>query len=184
MDEEMSDPIVTWHFSTGKLGYGDGREIKRGVIHSVEGNIKLCEFGLHGSVRAPDALRYAPGCIVSRCEHRGSIIYGDDKLVSEVREYVAVADATDTIVRFTRWCADRANAAAYAANAAAAYAYAANAAAAYAAYAAYAANAAAAYAAYAAYAAAAYAAYAYEAEREAQNEWLTRELCELIQKDG
>jgi len=164
----MTEPVVTWHFSRAdrRLGYEDGRIIKRGVAHEVSGEIVLCRWGLHGSVEPLDALYYAPGCIVSRCEHTGEIIFGKDKVVSSRREYIAVADAGQVLADFARWCADRA-AARNAVNADAAVYAARN----------------------AAYDAAYYAELAVNAdaaniERQLQNEWLTEHLCDLIQENA
>ena len=137
MGLQMTDAVVTWHFCSvdRKLGYGDGRPIHRGAVHAVHGPILLCRNGLHGSIRPLDALGYAAGTIVSRCEHRGEIVFGTDKLASSIREHVVVADATEILVEFAQNCAysaaryavaryaaadaaDAADAARYAANAA------------------------------------------------------------------
>ena len=173
----MSEPIVAWHFARAdrKLGYGDGRTIERGSIFHIDGNIGLCTRGLHGSVRALDALRYAPGGILSRTVHTGTVEIGDDKLVSSIREHVVVVDASAVLAEFVKWCLN--GAACYAADAAARYAAAAAAADATARHAAahYAVR----------YAAAADAAhYAVAAERKAQNEKLEHMLFELIQSTG
>ena len=54
-----------WWFSSGMtLPHGDGRLIRVGTVHEVEGTIVPCVRGLHLSVRAIDALSYAPGPIV------------------------------------------------------------------------------------------------------------------------
>ena len=39
-----------WHFCRNDktLGYGDGRKIKVGETHLVEGKPVLCKYGLHG----------------------------------------------------------------------------------------------------------------------------------------
>lgn len=165
----MNEPVVAWHFCKAdrKLGYGDGREVKSGAIFTVNPDeLALCQFGLHGSVRAIDALSFARGGVVSRTVHSGEIIYGRAKLASSVREHIVVADAVAVLLRFIEWCAERVSAANYTAAA-----YSAN-------YAAYAAN----YATYAAYAVANAAAYSANAERTAQNEKLESMLFELIQK--
>lgn len=177
----MGDPVVTWHFCSDdrRLGYGDGREVRRGAVHAVSGTPKLCEFGLHGSLRAIDALAYAPGTIVSRCEHRGIILIGPDKLVSTEREYIAVADATSVLLEFTEWCVGTLAAhAAHFARAARAI-YAAHVAAHVAAR--FAAHVAAHSAAHVLAHSAAHSA-AHVAEQDRQNEWLEARLLDLIQK--
>ena len=68
----------------------------------------LCEHGLHASIKALDALRYAPGTMVARVELSGRIIHGDDKIVSRRRKTLWMADATKTLQWFAVWCASRA----------------------------------------------------------------------------
>ena len=196
---DTADPIVAWHFIRNdfKLRYGDDRTVRRGEVLCVTGEPKMCNNGMHGSLRALDALRYAPGTIVCRTVHSGLLIFGGDKLVSQCREVVWMADATEAIVVFAKWCAARAAAhfagtvgyhARYATEAArhtieaaksARYATAATGAAAVAANA----TGAAGYAAAAAGADVKHAIDAEHAEQEAQNDELTRLLCELGQKN-
>ena len=99
--------ILAWHFCTAdrRLGYDDGREIVVGQTLSVKGHLELCKCGLHGSIRARDALRYAPGPIICRTRHGGDILRGDNKLCSSERTVIAMADATDELCAFARWCA-------------------------------------------------------------------------------
>ena len=56
-----------------------------GVLYQIEGPLKLCAQGLHGSRKALDALRYASGPVCQRTWHTGEILEGDDKLCSEDR---------------------------------------------------------------------------------------------------
>ena len=103
----MSESLLAWHFLSdkGKLANGDRRRemVGRTLVH--RGPLVLCEGGLHASVRAIDALQYAPGPWVCRVECGGKIVRGDDKLVCSRRKTLAMVDATDTLRHFARLCA-------------------------------------------------------------------------------
>ena len=96
--------VLAWHFSTGKLNYGDDRKISVSKKHSVKGEIVICNNGLHGSERIIDALGYArlDACIIARTEHSGNIIQESDKLVSRHRKYIHVIDGTEILREFAR----------------------------------------------------------------------------------
>jgi len=81
----------------GVLGYQDGRKPEVGVTHKVDGYIVLCERGLHASVRAIDALKYAQSNIVWEVELGGDIIVGEGKCVATERTYLRRIDATDIL---------------------------------------------------------------------------------------
>ena len=106
----MTTKVLAWHFLAAdkRLGYDDGRVARKGVTHRVTGEIALCKFGLHASVRAIDALQYAPGPVVARVEMSGEIIHGDDKLVASARKYLHIIDATDLLFEFGCWAAEEA----------------------------------------------------------------------------
>ena len=99
--------IKAYYFSNEDktLRHGDGRKIRKGRTHKVRGRIKMCKYGLHGSVKCLDALCYAPGPIIWRVELNGDIIEGDDKIVASERTYIDWIDATDVLRKFTRMCA-------------------------------------------------------------------------------
>lgn len=102
------DTITGWYFSEESrvLRFGDARPIAIGVTHGIDGPIKLCERGLHASVRAIDALNFAPGPIVWRVELSGDVIRGDDKCVASRRTYIAGGvDASKAMRAFARRCA-------------------------------------------------------------------------------
>ncbi len=107
MQVAKKDAIQAWWFSGGTtLPHGDGREIRVGLTHSVKGQIVACKHGLHGSENSLDALKYAPGAIVWRTRHWGTVKRDDDKICSTYREYVAGGvDASDILRVFARWCA-------------------------------------------------------------------------------
>lgn len=94
--------ILAWHFlhDDGKLsvyhpygGQSSHRKtlvVKGMVSKRVAQPIELCAYGLHGSVRLLNALRYAPGTVLQRTLHWGKVQIGPDKLASSHRKCVAV----------------------------------------------------------------------------------------------
>ena len=100
--------VTGWYFSEESrlLRHGDARPIALGVTHEVDAPIQLCKRGLHASVRAIDALHYAPGPIVWRVELSGEIKTGDDKCVATHRKYIGGGvDASAVMRAFARRCA-------------------------------------------------------------------------------
>ena len=98
----MSDPILAWHFVTENRTLRDGQKVRAGRVYRLPKGSQpvLCKVGYHGSVRALDALQYAPGPIVCRVELRGTIVEDTDKLVASERKVLWVADATKTLRLF------------------------------------------------------------------------------------
>ena len=100
----MTDPLLAWHFVSGPLPgvLRDGCPVPADgewLVH--DGEIVPCESGLHASVRAIDALYYAPGPIVCRGELDGEIVeHGSDKIVGRRRRVLWRADATDVLRAF------------------------------------------------------------------------------------
>lgn len=101
-----------WHFlpPDGRLQYGDRKLVVVGERLMLPPDTKIipCKVGYHASLRAIDALQYAPGPIVCRVTLQGEKIpYGDpvDKYVAEGRTVLWMADATDALREFARWCA-------------------------------------------------------------------------------
>ena len=97
----MSEKILAWHFvqNDRKLRYSKSQRLVRTgqVLHVNPEKLRLCNFGLHASRRAIDALYYAPGEIICRVELSGKIIEGSDKLCAERRKVLWMADATETL---------------------------------------------------------------------------------------
>ena len=95
-----------WHFSTGKLGYNDGREIKVGETLTVEGPLAICGWGLHASALALDALKYAPSRWVERVTLSDEVLIGTgehaDKACGTARTTHARFDASDVLREFIR----------------------------------------------------------------------------------
>ena len=106
----MSETILAWHFrrldgTTEHLQtpetVGQTYRFDRTIIPSVQ--------GLHGSVRAIDALKYASGSLVCRTLHGGTIVPHDgDKIASSARKLLVQTDATNLLHEFACWCAERA----------------------------------------------------------------------------
>ena len=101
--------LLGWHFvrEDRRLGYGDGREVKMGETLTVEGPLVMCEWGLHASVRAIDACRYAPGPIACRVRLSGEVLQPttgghSDKVCATERTVIAMVDATDLLRDFIR----------------------------------------------------------------------------------
>src|SRR5208282_4322807 len=96
LEEEMM-----YHF-TGKT-LRDGSPIPPvGEWLKYEGELKMCESGLHASPTAFQALQYAPGELLHRVELSGEIISQDDKSVAQSRMIVATIDASDVLRNFAR----------------------------------------------------------------------------------
>jgi hypothetical protein len=100
------EPIEAWHFlkSDKKLGYASGREIYPGQTIKVKGQLRPCAWGLHASIKATDALRYAPGPIICRVLCSDEIIQKDDKICARKRKCLWMADTTKVLQKFSLDC--------------------------------------------------------------------------------
>ena len=87
--------ILAWHFLPydRRMRYHDSMLVEPGYIYTAHGPLKMCRWGMHASVRAIDALGYAPGSIVCRVRVWGDIERCKDKLVARHREVLWMADA-------------------------------------------------------------------------------------------
>jgi len=102
--------MKAWHFlqDNGELRWpcGDITKPEVGQKLTVDPDrLELCKYGLHGSEKPLDALRYATGHWLCRDEFGGRIIRGDDKLVASERTILIMADATNMLRHFARLCA-------------------------------------------------------------------------------
>ena len=94
----MTETVYGWHFvsENKKLGYGDGRTIRKGGTLTVDVEPVLCAAGLHASPRAIDALGYAPGPIACFVQLGGAIVGPSndhpDKMVATERTVIAYCD--------------------------------------------------------------------------------------------
>lgn len=107
----MHKTIDAWHFlqDDRKLRWGDDQEpVTVGKIYKVNArNLELCSYGLHASVKAQDALSFAPGSVICRVRLSGKILEADDKLCASKREVLWMADATRTLHEFACWSAEQ-----------------------------------------------------------------------------
>ena len=95
--------IQAWHF-TGKT-LRDGRPLpKDGEWLKHEGEIVICETGLHASRRVIDALQYAPGSTICRVSCRKiEDEHKNDKLVCRERRIDwRIENADDVLRAFAR----------------------------------------------------------------------------------
>jgi hypothetical protein len=101
--------MLAWHFlnDEGTLRKG-GLKVTPGLTLRMRGKLVMCERGFHYSLKALDALKYAPGSIVSRVDVTGEIIPDTDKGVASQRTHLWMADATNTLHEFACWCAENA----------------------------------------------------------------------------
>ena len=99
--------MIGWHFCktvNGKPVMRDGTPAKhRGETETYDGEVKLCERGLHASERAVDALGYSPGNYCRRVEL--DAMPDGDKAVGNNRKILGEVDATKIILK---WCAEEA----------------------------------------------------------------------------
>jgi hypothetical protein len=98
--------VLAWHFVKNDGTNRDGIKEQVGHWYKVAGEIMPCQHGLHGSVQLIDALNFAPGSILRRTEHQGTIVGGSDKLASSERRVLWQVDATKILHLFACWCAE------------------------------------------------------------------------------
>ena len=103
-----TDIITAWHFalSRDRLRYTDAPLVVGEWLPPIA-DPALCERGYHASRSAMDALSYAPGPWVSRVELRGVVADTHDKLAAAERKHLWIADATEALRAFARWCASQ-----------------------------------------------------------------------------
>ncbi|MEA4884286.1 MAG: hypothetical protein VB144_11660 [Clostridia bacterium] len=106
---ETETGILAWHFlhDDHRLQFPPHTLVETGQTLRVEPPLKMCEHGLHASIRPLDALAFAPGSIVCRVGLGGEILDGDRLCASE-RTVLWMADATRTLHEFACWCAEQA----------------------------------------------------------------------------
>ena len=96
--------MYAWHFTDGwKLR--DGRELVLGKTYRHRGKLYLCDSGLHASIRAIDALGYAPGSVISHVEVGPTRLESNDKMVATSRAVLWAYDAEEELHVFARLCA-------------------------------------------------------------------------------
>jgi hypothetical protein len=78
---------------------GDGEWL----VH--EGDVQICNSGLHASWHPFDALQYAPGGTLCLVEVEDVVTEQDDKFVCRRRRIVKRIDSEPVSREFARWCA-------------------------------------------------------------------------------
>ena len=97
---------LAWHFLSADRRVAHlGTPAHVGLTLRHDWPLVLCSSGLHASVRALDALQYAPGPVACLVECGGAVVHGSDKLVCRERTIVALLDATELLRTFARECA-------------------------------------------------------------------------------
>ena len=106
----MTQKWIGWHFlSADRMTRFEPRvKVRKGSLLHETRRLVMCNVGLHASLRAIDALKYAPGPIVCRVELRGERIDDEEKSCASERKVIAIADATMTLHEFACWCAETA----------------------------------------------------------------------------
>lgn len=91
---------MAWHWmrEDRQLRYPPHTRVESGRTLRAEGPLELNANGLHGSLKALDALRYAPGFIVARTAHGGEIVYSEDILCSRTRTALWIVDARAVVL--------------------------------------------------------------------------------------
>ena len=97
--------ILAWHFLANDGTTRGDTKPAPGATETFDGTPVLCECGLHGSLRAIDALQYAQGNIIRRVELSGTVVTGDDKLCATERREIWRADCEAVLWDWARWCA-------------------------------------------------------------------------------
>ena len=99
-----------WHFlaEDRRLRLGDRELVVVGETFRAEGDLELCNNGMHASKRILDALQYAPGPICCKVVLGGQIIEDTDKTVGRERTVLAMVDVTRILHEFACWCAEEA----------------------------------------------------------------------------
>ena len=102
--------IEAWHFlqQDRRLRWGTQEVVEVGKTYRCEGEIFLCENGMHGSKRILDALKYAPGPVCCRVRLWGDVREGGDKLAARNREVLSMADISSVLHEFACRCAEHA----------------------------------------------------------------------------
>ena len=100
--------IKAWHFvaEDRKLSFGSEADrliVEPGFIYTESDPPAICKSGLHGSIRAYDALDYAPGPIICRVQLWGDVEMAPDKLVARNREVLWMADAAPELRLWACW---------------------------------------------------------------------------------
>jgi hypothetical protein len=107
--------VDAWHFldATRTLRYGPRAPVALGATLRLPDGAtpELCVRGFHASLRALDALPYAPestGLVLCRVRLGGTVVHGSDKLTASERTVLAWVDADPILHEFACWCVEAA----------------------------------------------------------------------------
>ena len=100
--------ILAWHFLPDDRMLANQTPpmlVEPGFIYGEpEGEIVICERGMHGSRRVYDALKWAAGSQLCRVRMWGDVTEHADKLVSRYREVLAIRDVASELRLWGCWC--------------------------------------------------------------------------------
>ena len=103
-NDERGEVLRGWHFlpADHRLAHGDGRKVRVGETLSLrEGQeVVLCQFALHGSENALDALRLGRKPTACRVEVWGDVQRESDKFGGRSRHCLAMLDASTVLREF------------------------------------------------------------------------------------
>ena len=92
-----------WHFipENRRLRYGDNRLVVAGeTLTAKDASISPCQYGMHASSQAIDALNYAAGPVVSLVRLGNDALNSGDKYVSSERTAIWIYDASRLLREF------------------------------------------------------------------------------------
>jgi len=90
---------IAWHFTDG-WNLRDGQLLKIGKTYKHAGDLKLCYSGYHASPRLIDALKFAPGSVLSVVECGGNLVRDTDKIACTERRVLYAEDVNTSLHAF------------------------------------------------------------------------------------
>lgn len=107
-DKSGEQFVDGWHFlpSDCRLTHDDGRSVVVGETLGIPEDKypRPREYGMHACVDASDALIHAAGLILCRVRLTGDIVNDNEVYCARNRTVLAMADATETLIRFAEEC--------------------------------------------------------------------------------
>jgi len=100
--------VKAWHWVKDDGTLRDGQKLEVGKTYVVDGELTMCERGLHASRKILDALQYAPGNICCRVICWQIEQEEDDKFVCHKRRVEWTYDATNILHEFACQVAEKA----------------------------------------------------------------------------
>ena len=105
----VTEKVLGWHFMADK----DGKPVLRdgtfappvGKVLKHDGDLVICDQGLHASERIIDALQYAPGPWIAKVELGGLFVRQGDKLYATERTILSVVNIERELHEFAVMCA-------------------------------------------------------------------------------